>query len=374
MPETPFADFGLKWFEDIISQIGRWFREQLKTAYTELTQSFFSTPTPEGGGLEAVFGAPASGDEPWHTIYESVVGGEIMLLALLTLFLAVQGRHFVRIFRLGSAYADRRTRRSAWTGAVAVVGWYWLAVLLLYLVEGLTVGLLPDVTGVGAALVDLLPATVGNPLLTMLLASLGGLTMVLLKAVYFLRDVLLYVYLYTMPLGLAVAFGNVPVVSAIARRFARGFVPLAVLPLPAVLLFRGYGLLFADAGFATPTDALLRYVVVISLPVLALYLTWKTFRYASPLVAGAIGRGVRAAALVGTVAGVGYAAGPRAASTAARFGPKAGVGHAAVRRFVGGGSDGGDGTARDDQSNDGGSGGGGGRPEYRRTENDPAYY
>jgi hypothetical protein len=367
MPEIPFADFGLKWFEDIVGQVTDWFTASLTDGYESLTRSFFSTPTPDGGDLETVFAAPASDDAPWYGIYEGVVGGEVMIIALLVLFLAVQGRHFVRLFRFGSAYADRRTRRSAWTGAVAIIGWYWLAVMLLYLVEALTIGLIPDVGRVGAAVLELLPAALSNPILTMVLAGLGGLAMVLLKAIYFLRDLLLYVYLYAMPIGLAAAFANIPVISAVARRFCRGFVPLAILPLPAVLLFRGYGLLFAGDGVVAPEDALLQYLVVVSLPVLALYLTWTTFRFASPLVAGAVGRASQTAVLAGTVAGLGYTAGAGAATTAARWGTRAGLTQAAAGQ-LGGSNQANTASTEQDTTRDGG------RPEYRRTENDPGYY
>jgi len=186
-----------------------------------------------------------------------------MLLALLVLFLAVQGRHFTRIFNVGSAYSDGYTRRNAWTGAVLIVGWYWVAVLILYFVRGLTVALIPDISRVGAVLIDILPAAAGNPMLTMLLATAGGAAMVLLKAVYFIRDILLFIYLYGMPIGIALSYGNIPVLSRITKRLCMQFLPLAILPLPAAVLFRGYALLFAGDQIITPVDAFLAYFVVI---------------------------------------------------------------------------------------------------------------
>ncbi len=375
MPSIPFADFGVKWFEDIVGKITEWFSHEITAGYEQFQQGFFGTPLPEGSGTEVIFRAPAAGDEPWHSIYESVVAGEIMVFALLLLFVAVQGRHFVRIFDFSSAYDERRTRRSAWTGAVLIVAWYWVAVLLLYFVDGFTIALIPDLSRLGAALIDIMPTAVGNPGITAIMAFLGAVAMLALKALYFIREVLLYVYLYTMPLGIAIAFGNIPVVSHVARRLCRQFIPLAILPLPATLLFRGYGLVFVGDQVVTPGSKFLAYFVVISLPLVALYVTWKTFRYASPLTAKALRRGTQAAATIGSVAGIGYLGGKRAALTTARYGRTAGAVQAATdggrsRPGASGGTK--QDNIADDEDGDGG--GGGGVPAYRRSENDPAYY
>lgn len=377
MPKIPFTDIGLKWFKDIVNKVIDWFGGQISSGLRNLTNDFFGTPLPEGSGTDVIFNDPGIYDEPWHTIYEAVVGGEVMMLSLLILFVIVQGRHTARIFNFGSAYEARRTKRSAWTGAVLIVGWYWVAVMLLYFVDALTIALIPDLTLLGNALLSLLPGAVANPGLTLIMATVGGLAMVALKAVYFVRELLLYVYLYSMPFGFAIAFGNLPVVSTIAKRWCRQFVPLAMLPLPAALLFRGYGLLFAAPRFVTPAGAFLKYFAVISLPLLALYVTWKTFQYASPLTAQALGGATRVAATAGTVAAAGYAGGQRAAVTAARWGPRAGATHLATQRFA------------DDQGTQGENGAPdstgqtnhdniatdrGGVAAYRRSENDPAYY
>lgn len=378
MPEIPFSDFGVKWFEDIVQKVTKWFVGEITSTLRQLTNSFFGTPLPDGSGRSLVFGAPSQSDEPWHSIYEAVVAGEVMVFALLILFLAVQGRHFIRIFNFSSAYDERRTRRSSWTGAVLIVGWYWVALLLLYLVDGLTIALIPDVSTLGASLVQLLPAAAGNPGLTLVMAMLGGLAMVALKAVFFIREVLLFVYLYGVPFGLAFTFANIPIVSRVANRICLQFVPLALLPVPAAVLFRGYELLFAGEQFVSLATPFLQYLVVISLPLLALFVTWKTFRYASPLTARVIGGTTRAAATLGAVAGAGSVAGPYAATTAARWGPKAGLAQAATQQAFGqprGDSSVG-GTKRDNLADDGGGngGGGGGVPQYRRSENDPGYY
>jgi len=76
---------------------------------------------------------------PWPAIQEGLIGGEIMLIALLLLVMSVQGRHTIRIFNIGSAYEARKTKKTAWVGAFLIITWYWIGALALYLVDGFTV-------------------------------------------------------------------------------------------------------------------------------------------------------------------------------------------------------------------------------------------
>ncbi len=145
MSSWSLSDIGIKWFEDAIDKLIEWFQEGLTDGYNAVTAQVFGTPTPETDGA-FVFGHPSN--TPWSEIHSSLVAGEIMLLALLLLVMCVQGRHTIRIFNIGSAYETRRTKRSAWTGSFLIVTWYWIAVLALYLVDGFTIALIPDVSAV----------------------------------------------------------------------------------------------------------------------------------------------------------------------------------------------------------------------------------
>lgn len=372
MPEIPFSDFGIKWFEDIVQRITEWFTKELTAGLRNSTISLLDTPLPSGQGLSLIFSRPAQSDGIWHSIYESTVAGETTVFALIILFLCVQGHHFIRIFNYGSAHEARKARRSSWVGAFLIVTWYWLGVLTLYFVQGVTIGLIPDMQRVGGSLVTLLPQAAGTPGLTLVMAMLGGLSMVALKALFIIREVLLYVYLYGMPIGIAVAYGNIPVMSDIARRLIAQFIPLAALPLPAAILFRGYELLFVGEHQLQLGGDFAQYLVVISLPIIALLVTWKTFKYAAPLASRAIGGAGRGAVLAGTVATAGYVAGPGAAAAGARWGPKAAAGSAIASRHYQSGSSGG--GQQQPQQAESAESGGGGLPEYRRSENDPAYY
>ncbi|WP_181692612.1 hypothetical protein [Natronomonas sp. LN261] len=385
------VDFGRQWFEDAVETLIEWFQTGLSDGYREITESLFGTPVPETSDT-FVFGRPEN--EPWVALYESLVGGEIMLLALLLLLICVQGRHTVRIFDIGSSYEARKTRRSAWTGAFLIVVWYWAAVLSLYLVNGFTIALVPEIEVLMGAMIDFLEVSVTNPALALLMAAIGGFAMWALQALFFIREILLYVYLYAMPIGLAVAFGGIPVVSRVAKAVCMKFVPLAILPLPVAIFFKGYELLFSNGteSAVAPDSAFLSYLVAASLPVLSLIIIWKLFKYASPVTAKLIGGTTKAAVGVGAIAGAAYVAGPSIAATAARWGPKAAAGHAAAQRLGnhwGGPTYRGDGGAGNSGGGGSNRGGGGGTthdnvvtdaygqqgvPQYRRTENDPGYY
>lgn len=366
----PFADFGLHWFEDIIGRLTLWFTQMLTGGYDALSRESLTTPTPAGTGLDRVFVKPASSDAPWYSIYEATVGGEIMFVALIVLFLCVQGRHFVRIFEYGSAREHRRTRRSAVTGGFLIVSWYWVAVLCLSVVEALTIGILPDVDRVGIALTAMVPQGLETPILTLGMAAVGGLSIVMLRALFVLRELLLYVFVYTMPIGIAVAYGNIPVVSEIARRIAVQFVSLAILPLPTALLFRGYELLFTGSNTLPLSGGFVEYIVAISLPVLAVFVTWKTFSYAAPLASRSIGRAGRGAMVLGTVGTAAYVGGPRAAAMTARWGTKGAATAVAANRY----SQTKRNTNSDPPTRKLEHAPQGGVPEYRREENDPTYY
>jgi type IV secretion system protein TrbL len=323
----------------------------LRSGYETLTEGIFGTPTPETNGA-FVFGEPIN--TPWPAIHDALVGGEIMLIALLLLVMSVQSRHTVRIFNIGSAYEARRTKKTAWVGAFLIITWYWVGTLALYLVDGFTIALMPELSSVIEAMLGFLEVSITNPGLALLFALVGGITMWALEALFYIREILLYVYLYGMPIAFALAYGNVPIVSDIALGFSKRFVPLAVLPLPAAVVLKGYDLIYGG-GTLTPGTAFLKYLVAASLPLIALYITWKTFKYATPLTARVIGGATRGAALIGGVAAGAYVGGAGIATTAARWGPKAAAGHAVAQKAA----------AR-------GAGGDEGTPDYRRTENEPS--
>jgi len=340
-------------FKQIVSWVTQLFKDGLRSGYDTLSEVLFGTPTPQTDGA-FIFGEPTNA--PWQEIREALVGGEIMLVALLLLAMSVQGRHTIRIFNIGTAYEARKTRKTAWAGAFLIVTWYWIGALVLYLVDGFTLALMPDLSSLTTAMIHFIGGSVPNPALGLLFAFLGGLAMWALEALLYIRRILLYVYLYGMPIAFALAYGNVPVISNVAMELSKRFVPLAILPLPAAMVLKGYDLVYTGSSGLSPGTVFLKYLVAVSLPLVALYVTWKTFKYATPLTAKVIGGAAKGTALIGGVAAGAYIGGAGVATTAARWGPKAAAGQAIAQKALGQ-----NGSERE-----------GGKPSYRRTENDPS--
>jgi type IV secretion system protein TrbL len=348
---------GIRGFIEWVKKEG--FISGLKDGYRTLEEALFGTPTPRTNG-HFVFGQPTNA--PWTGIHDALVGGEIMLVALTLLVVGVQGRHTLRIFDFGSIYEARKARKSAWTGAILLVAWYWIAVLLLYLIDGITIALLPDFSSFVDLLVNFVGASISNPILGLLVLAVGSFAMWVFEILLKLRNLLLYIYVFAMPIVAAVAFTNIPVLSEIAIRFAKKFVPLAVLPLPVALLFRGFIFLQEEGIIGPSLPADLQLFISAAVPVIALWLTWKTFKYATPLTAKVIGGATAGAVTVGAVATGAYLAGPAVGATAARWGPRAATGHALASRL----GDWGPEPVTDAYGQEG-------IPEYRRSENDPTY-
>ena len=376
MSGISLTDVGIRWFLDVVDQLIEWFSDGVTNGYRDLTDAIFGTPVPETtNGLP--LGSPQNA--PWTRLHDALVAGEVTLIAFLILIVCVQGRHTLRIFNLGDPVRARQLRRSAWTGGILIATWYWIAVMTLYIVDGFAIALVPPIGAVVDPLIDFLDVTFSNRALGLLLAVIGGVAMWILQALLFIREILLYVFVYAMPIGFAVAYGGLPFISDVALRVAVKFIPLAVMPLPVAVLFRGYDLLFGGPATAVaPTNAFFRYLIAVSLPVLSVWIIWKLFAYTTPRLVRSISRVTGLTVTAGAVAGAATVAGPWAGATAARWGPKAAVGHTVAKR-----------VARNDTSSDSSGDSSseptstaatssptvrsheGGWASYRRTENEP---
>ncbi|MFC7324163.1 hypothetical protein ACFQMF_06155 [Halorubrum rutilum] len=372
MSGISLTDVGYQWFIEITEQITEWFIEGTTNGYRDLTEALFGTPVPESTN-SLPLGAPQN--VPWTRLHEALVAGEVTLVAFLILVLCIQARNTLQIFNLSDPIRARQVRRSAWTGGILIATWYWIAVTTLYLVDGFAIALVPDIGVVVEPMIDFLDTTLSNPLLGLLLTFVGALAMWTLQALLFLRELLLYVFVYAMPIALAVGYGGLPVISGAAMRIAVKFIPLAVMPLPVALLFRGYDLLFGGGSIpVTTNNAFFGYLVAVSLPVLSVWIIWKLFAYTTPRLVRTVRRATGLTVTAGAVAGAAAVAGPWAGATAARWGPTAAIGQTVAHRL-----------GRDDANTESSPESTptdttptptvrsheGGMPSYRRTENEP---
>jgi len=73
-------------------------------------------------------------------------------------------------------------------------------------------------------MLQFITGSITNPGLGLLFALIGGISMWALEALFYIRQILLYVYLYGMPIAFAIAYGNIPVLSDVAMGFSKRFV------------------------------------------------------------------------------------------------------------------------------------------------------
>lgn len=327
-PPDDLRKYGLEWFIDFVIWLIAWFQAGLKSSLRTFGEgplvgssrdgTIFDTPLPGGKGfggknqlVDLVLGNPG-GD--WGTIHDAVTPGPeatILVAGIVVLFVSVQVQHVTRIFNYSNVYREKRTKRSAYAAILFILLWYYIGVFMLFFVDGLTTGLAPKfgfisdpaaVSGSQTILewVDLnVVASAGPdsgdivrdpgaasgkdlyryPVFALPAYLIAALSAWAVQAVFTLRWVLIYIYMYMMPLGIALWFGNIPYVSSVAERFSKHFFTWALLPLPVALAIRGYKLIyeftlsFGDTG---------KFMLGIIFPVLLLVVTVKTFQYAQP--------------------------------------------------------------------------------------------
>ncbi|MFC4407704.1 hypothetical protein [Haloarchaeobius iranensis] len=326
------SDYGLQWFRDIVAWLINWLRIATIQAFDDFSAvsgslhqgggnpSLLGTPVPSTAyNPGVIFQDPGGSNQIFGRIYDATtLGGsspEMLVFGIVLLVVCVQGHTVAKVFNYGNTKLARRTRKSAWVGFFAIVTWYWLGVLVLYLAQGFTTVLIPDLTVNGGSYNTILdymaeyvnvvinsndiqqPGTgsVGgatgvnvlrNPVFLLPLYAVGALAAFAVRTIFMLRWLVLYVYLYAMPIGIALLFGNVPYVSTVAKRFVKHFFTWVLLPLPAGALLMVYDVLFNDLqllGQVSGSPSTVQFLVGITFPVLLLWVTWKTFAYAEPI-------------------------------------------------------------------------------------------
>lgn len=307
MPDpTDLREYGWYWFQDVVNRLIEAFLVALENAYADFGTTFETgTPTPDTlrlNDLGSLFRDP--GNAPWHQIHADLVpssagDGVVTALALVVLLVAVQGNYLAQIFSSASSYRAHKTRRSAWIGGALILVWYWLAVLGLATVDVFNEGVTEQLVNTGAIeqlgthIAGIDPESANRAWLLPLLA-LGAVCLWFVEALlYFRYELLIPIFVYVMPVLIALVYGNLPLVSGLARTIAEKFVSILVLPIPLILLFWGYARVLEF--FTPPTsDPFQLTVVVVSLPIAAAYVSWKTLTYEYP-------RGAQIAAAIAAV-------------------------------------------------------------------------
>lgn len=322
---TDLREYGWYWFQDVINRTIDAFRAKLLDAYGDLSGTLETgTPVPgQGLGDPSQMFSGSGLDAPWEAIYEGTVpsGGvpEMFALSLMVLMGAVQARHLSQIFSSGTAYQAHKTRKSAWVGGALILVWYWLAVMALSLVDVIHVGVVEQLLGDELTFAETLRTAVqsidtesANRAWLFPVFALAAVGMWTVEAVLYLRyHLLLPIFVYVMPVLIAMVYGNVPVVDGIARTLIEKALSLLVLPIPLVLLMWGYETVVADRLLG---GAFENAVLAASFPVVAAYVVWKVMTYEYPSGERIAAAAATAGTAIGSAVGSATAYGPQVAT------------------------------------------------------------
>ncbi|NHN48016.1 hypothetical protein G9464_10450 [Halostella sp. JP-L12] len=204
----------------------------IETYADDLVRTIVVTPHPN-----AVFSPPTNG--AWGGIYEyyweSIVPLSLMLWALsigLVIFLESTSYLF-------SSYHRSKLKKRAVSGLLGILSWWWLAAISLRLISALTGFILPDLSDV--TLFETLSFSALGALGVMVTLLTDLTLFVLIALIYYVRQVVLYMFVLLMPLLIVFwipGVGPFTLVSRFMRRMAGFYVPFLFMTVPVALLFR----------------------------------------------------------------------------------------------------------------------------------------
>lgn len=222
------------------------------------------TPHPE-----TVFARPTNG--AWPNLYDyywdAIVPVSLLLYALaigLVIFLESTSHLF-------SNYHRTKLKKRAFSGLLGLLAWWWVDALARQLMSELTTFLVPDLSGI--SLFETLSFGAMGALGVALTLAVDFSLFVLIALIYFMRQVVLYLFTLMMPLLIVFwvpGVGPFALVSGFMKRLAGFYVPFLFMTVPVALLFRlgellgsSFGLSMAGLG-AWLTALVIPVVAVVS--------------------------------------------------------------------------------------------------------------
>ncbi|MFC7076812.1 hypothetical protein [Haloarcula halophila] len=223
------------------------------------------TPTPD-----TVFGQPTN--DPWPAVYDfywdTMIPLSLFLWALsigLVIFLESTSHLF-------GSYHQAKLKRRAFAGLLGILMWWWVAALSLQFVNVLTGFLLPDLSDI--TLFETLSFGAMSVLGIAIALLTDLLLFVLIALLYFIRQVVLYLFVVLMPLLIVFwipGVGPFVQVSRLMSRLAGFYTPFLFMTIPVALLFRlgeliGGSVDLSMQGFGQWLMALVIPIVAIAAP------------------------------------------------------------------------------------------------------------
>lgn len=334
---SQFFDCFLAEFQNWVLQFPPWMHGAIERGLLGGSSSPTST-----AALDALYQQPTA--QPWLQIWEATWVGagtpEMLAVSLAVLVLGVKVRSLAMALGVGDAVRARAANRNVRTGFFLVVFWYPLALLYLFGVNSLLYWVYPPDPVATFMAFFFAPLAQVQFISTAVNAAIGVLgvgALLLITFILVVRTVLMWVYLWCMPLLFAVYYSELPYLDEIARRLGFRFLPLSLIPLVPAVFLRITTRVFTSEAMVPGLPASVTAAMFL---LMAAFGSWKLFRISAPQVEKGlkIGAGVTAGAAL-TAMGSPYAG---AMATGGRIVPAAAL---ASRSFEGsgGGANGGGG-------------------------------
>jgi hypothetical protein len=242
----------------------------------DVVSIIFGTPHPN-----AVFARPTNG--AWPNIYDYYWDG-LMPLALLLWALAIGlVIFFESTSYLFSSYHKAKLKRRAFAGLLGILAWWWLAALSLRFIESLTGYLVPDLSSI--SLFETLSFSAMGVLGLVVTLSVDLVLFLLIAILYFVRQVVLYLFVLLMPILIALwvpGVGPFSLVSGFVRKLAGFYVPFLFMTVPVALLFRLGDLLGTSADLSM--EGLGLWLTALVIPIVAVVSPFVLFWQAGALL------------------------------------------------------------------------------------------
>ncbi|WP_277552343.1 hypothetical protein [Halobaculum limi] len=240
-------------------------RKLIQNQGNTIVKEIVGTPHPD-----SVFEVPTNGI--WPSLYDQY-WEYIFPLALLLWGLSIGLVIFLESTSyLFSGYHRSKLKKRAFSGLVGILFWWWIAALSLRFIEALTGYLVPDLSNI--TLFETLSFGAIGVLGVALALSVDLILFILIGLVYFVREIVLYLFVLMMPLLIALwvpGVGPFTLVSGFVRRLAGFYVPFLFMTVPVAILFR-LGEILGDevslslGGFGAWITALVIPVVAVASP------------------------------------------------------------------------------------------------------------
>ncbi|WP_235853604.1 hypothetical protein [Halosimplex salinum] len=219
------------------------------------------TPHPD-----QVFSEPTNNS--WPDIY-GYFWDVIVPLSLLLWALAVGLVIFLESTSyLFSSYHRTKLKRRAFAGLLGILSWWWMDALARQFTQELSLFLAPDLSDI--ELFQTLSFGSLGAIVTAITLSVDFFLFVLVILIYFIREIILYLFTLMMPILIALwipGVGPLSLVSNFVKRLAGFYVPFLFMTIPVVLLFRLAEIL--GGNFAISLSGIGAWLTALVIPIVA---------------------------------------------------------------------------------------------------------